>query len=149
MQIFVKTLTGETIPLDVEPSDLINNVKQKIQDKEGIPSSQDIRLIFAGQPLEDGRALSEYHIEPDSLIFLVKPLIGKGAVCVRLDETNSNLLLTNISGNKTISVNSLHISCQSDRIEVDQNYAGLMIYSYDDQTDFVLNGVHMRSGYNN
>ncbi len=75
MQVFVKTLTGKTISVDVEPDESVESLKSKIQEKEGIPPDQQ-RIIFGGKQLDSMKSLSDYEIDDDSTVHLVLRLRG-------------------------------------------------------------------------
>ena len=70
MQIFVKTPQGKTLTLDVESSDSVENVKQKVQDKIGFPPDLQF-LVFAGNSLQDGRTLADYNVMREATVQLL------------------------------------------------------------------------------
>jgi len=75
MQVFVKNLIGRTITVDLEPTDTVRQLKDKIEQKEAIPHGEQ-RLIFAGKGLEDNRSISDYNIQSNSTVHMVLRLRG-------------------------------------------------------------------------
>eukprot|EP00816_Leptocylindrus_hargravesii_P008811 CAMPEP_0196801250 /NCGR_PEP_ID=MMETSP1362-20130617/1007_1 /TAXON_ID=163516 /ORGANISM="Leptocylindrus danicus, Strain CCMP1856" /LENGTH=280 /DNA_ID=CAMNT_0042172109 /DNA_START=21 /DNA_END=863 /DNA_ORIENTATION=+ len=140
MQLFVKTLTGKTVTIEVEEGESIEDVKAKISEKEGIPAEQQ-RLIFGGQQLQDGKTIDDYDVGDDATLHLVLRLRGglqkvdfefvkKHLKGVSKDEFETVVEFVRQGGDKTLSPN-MNIAAEEEEME------GSTTVSAEDGTPYV------------
>jgi len=132
-------MAGKTITLDVRDSDTIDELKARVEEKEGIPASEQV-FTYRGNTLDNLSTLSDYNIQDGSTLDLIMLLQGGG-----LDIHQDGWVLRD--GRKDFQVESYHVSCQSKRPDATGNYFGIVMYKNGRSTSWTCNGSRVRSGY--
>eukprot|EP01084_Bolivina_argentea_P114535 203878_1 len=141
MLFFVKTLTGKRITIIAEPNDTIEKIKDIISKKEEIPSNQQ-KLIYSGQWLQNNKKLRDYTIKDDTTLLLMTGVRGMD----NIEEKQNHIKFTNKSGTETIKLHSYHISSKSDKFD-GSDMIGIILYQHNGKSEWELNGLKCKSGY--
>eukprot|EP01084_Bolivina_argentea_P277520 473808_1 len=142
MLLYIKTLSGRTIEIEAEVDDTIGKIKHIITTKQMIPFDQQ-NLVSAGKCLQNDNTLRHYNIKNGNRLYLYAGTRGMSNV----EESKDHIKFMNKNNKKSITIYSYHISNKSDKFEKGSAMIGIILYQYNNKSEWELNGIHCKSGY--